>query len=38
MDCKKCLYHTVDGLCLYYIGCPYKGCLYEPTPNEPTTE
>ena len=33
MDCKKCQYHTVDGRCLYYIGCPYK-----PTPNEPTED
>ena len=24
MDCKKCQYHTKDGRCLYYIGCPYK--------------
>lgn len=33
MDCKKCQYHTADGRCLYYIGCPYK-----PTPNEPTLD
>lgn len=29
MKCKDCQYHTSDGRCLYYIGCPY-----EPTEDE----
>jgi hypothetical protein len=33
MKCKYCQYHTPDGRCLYYIGCPY-----EPSPNEPTED
>lgn len=24
MDCKACQYHTNDGRCLYFCGCPYK--------------
>lgn len=34
MDCKKCQYHTVDGRCLYYIGCPYKQFSNEPTEDD----
>lgn len=33
MKCKYCQYHTSDGRCLYYIGCPY-----EPSSNEPTED
>ena len=31
MKCKYCQYHTSDGRCLYYIGCPYEQSSNEPT-------
>ena len=24
MECVYCQYHTADGRCIYFCGCPYK--------------
>lgn len=37
MKCENCQYHTSDGRCLYFAGCPYRNTAGGASPS-PTKE
>lgn len=37
MRCEDCQYHTNDGRCLYFAGCPYRKTAGGASPS-PTEE